>query len=360
MKKYLFMATLAVAAFGFTSCDDEDSAPALQPVEVSSGAVIINSGNLRSSINGSITAFSYKDSLATQSVYAAKNGESLGGTVNDAVVNGGKIYIVGSDEKIVFVADKNTMKTVKKVSIDGTPRHIIADGAYVYVSTYDSKTYSIDTLNYSVVAYDCGSKSEGLAVSNGYLYVADSDYGYGNASISKINLATGKTETIKDANIRNAVDVFSYNGNIYFLDSGEYDAVTWAQKNNGIYQLKADGTTVKIADATIADLSATGVFYMINAPYMGDGISYTTYDLKSGKLAKFIDGEDIAYPAGIGVDPIRGDVFITSYNLSEYGYASYSTDGYAVMYNSKGEYIKEFDTGVGPTTVRFVTNTVMK
>ena len=114
-----------------------------------------------------------------------------------------------------------------------------------------------------------------------------------------------------------------------------------------------------MADATFAALTADGVFYLINAPYAGDGVTYTTYDLKSGKSAQFIDGTDIASPAGIGVDPEHGYVVITSYNLVG-GYASYSTNGYAVQYSSKGEKMRKFETGVGPVTVRFDIAKVMK
>lgn len=359
MKKYLFMATLAVAAFGFTSCDDDDSKPALQEAEISNGVVVINSGNKGSGINGSITYLNYESGSVFQGVYEEANGESLGGTVNDGVISGSKAYILGSDEKVVFVADRNTMKAVTKISFSETPRHIIADGGYVYVSTFDGKAYAIDTLSYTKKAYSCGTYSEGMAVCDGYLYVADSDYGRGNASISKIDLAKGTTETIKDANIRNCVDVFCYNNTLYFLDSGEYEAGTWKQIKNGVYKLNADNTTEKVADATFAALTADGVFYLINAPYAGDGVTYTTYDLKSGKSAQFIDGTDIASPAGIGVDPEHGYVVITSYNLVG-GYASYSTNGYAVQYSSKGEKMRKFETGVGPVTVRFDIAKVMK
>ena len=95
---------------------------------------------------------------------------------------------------------------------------------------------------------------------------------------------------------------------------------------------------------------------MYHARY-GETATYSVYDLSTGKESTFIDGTDIAAPATIAIDPVLGSVIITSYNLSG-GYADYSTDGYAVIYDAAGIKQKQFVTGVGPTTVVF--NTVLK
>ncbi len=57
-------------------------------------------------------------------------------------------------------------------------------------------------------------------------------------------------------------------------------------------------------------------------------------------------------PAAIAVDPVVGDVFVTSYNMVG-GYASYSTPGYVEQYKADGSLVKHYDTGVGPCYVNF-------
>lgn len=362
MKKiFSLMAIAAVAALGFTSCsDDDDNAPKRDVVTSSNGVYILNAGNKSAGIDGSITYLDYKSGNVSQNVYQAANGKSLGRTVNDAVTYGSRIYIVGSNESTVFIADRSTMKAVKdiKVSVNdkaATPRHAVAYGGHVYVSTYSNVVLDIDTLSLSVARMlDCGNYTEGMAVSGGYLYTADSDYGKaaGNASISKINLSTGKTETIKNSNIVNAVDIKAYNGRLFYLDSGSYDA-SYNQSGEGVYELLDDGTSKKICAATGMTL-ANGKIYSFDAPYTNPATTptFSVYDIATGESKSFIDGSDIISPCAIAVDSQANRVFITSYNRVD-GKLSYRTDGYCVVYDLTGKKLSQFTTGVGPSAISF-------
>jgi DNA-binding beta-propeller fold protein YncE len=204
--------------------------------------------------------------------------------------------------------------------------------------------------------YACGTNAEGMAITadGKTLYVANSDgYTY-KGSISAINLTDGTTKTIENSGIKNPTRIFVVNGQVYFLDMGSYDQITWTQSGEGLYRLTDNGS-VKLTEASEVKYHA-GKFYMYHARY-GETATYSVYDLSTGKESTFIDGTDIAAPATIAIDPVLGSVIITSYNLSG-GYADYSTDGYAVIYDAAGIKQKQFVTGVGPTTVVF--NTVLK
>lgn len=361
MKKFLSIAALScIMALGFTSCNDDDDThydPIL--VTVTEGAYIINTGNQASKIDGSITLLNYATTESKQNVYKTVNNKSLGGTVNDAVAYGSKIYIVGSDESTIFVADKLTLKEQKtiKTEVDGsaaTPRHIVAANGKVYVSTYSGKVLAIDTLSCSVTnTYDCGSYSEGMAVKGDSLFVADSDYGSGNSSISFINLKTGTTTTIKNDKTTNVTDVMLIDNNLYFLDQGYYDyADNYKQKGQGVYMIDKNNKVTLVKEATMWAYY-NGVLYTINNPYGSNSPKFEATNLISGKSGTFIDGNDIASPCAISIDPVFGYVFITSYNLKT-GYADYSADGYCVIYDYTGNRMKRFDTGVGPCSVAFI------
>ena len=359
MKKVILSALLATTFIGFTSCssDDDNTTPEL-PVTVSTGVFVLNEGNSYSGINGSLTSYDYVGNTATQNAYKTVNGNELGGTPNDAIVYGNKLYICSSDESMVFVANNISLKEVKRIETRNAagdtkvmPREFLAAGGKVYVSTYGNEVLAIDTLTLSVTArYACGANAEGMAISadGKTLYVANSDGYTAQGSISAINLTDGTTQTIANSGIKNPTRVFVVNGQVYFLDMGSYDA-NWTQIGEGLYRLTDNGS-VKLAEASEVKYFA-GKFYMYHARY-GETATYSVYDLPSGKESTFIDGTDIAAPAAIGIDPILGCVVITSYSMAN-GYADYSADGYAVIYDAAGVKQGQFKTGVGPTTVIF-------
>lgn len=354
MKKfYSLFAMAAIAAFGFTSCDDDDDAPELVPVETSEGVFVVNSGNMGGKIDGSLTYYDYAKGKAAQNVYqAANDGESLGGTVNDAIVYGSKIYIVGGDESTVFVADKNTLKKVARITatVNGEaaqPRHATAANGCVYVTTFSNAVLAIDTVTCTIDAtYECGSYSEGIAVDGDKLYVADSDYGRGNASVSVIDLKTKKTKTFKHDNIKNAVGITVADGRLFLLDSGGYDA-NWNQSGQGVYEI-VGGKVTKLVDATEMAV-ANGNIYTINAPYTTPATAptYSVTDIATGKTTTFCDGKEIGYPSKISVDPVNGNVYITSYKIGAGGYADYKAAGYCTVYSTSGAYQNKFACGVG-------------
>ena len=205
MKKYLLSFAVLMSATLFTACNKDNDDHGKVPVIASEGFYVVCSGNMSSGINGSLSYYDNNLKQGYTDAFKTANGKSLGMTANDALRYGDKLYIVVDGEHSVFVTDANTMKL--KATIDMTsptmlgetggvsPRRITASDGLIYVSTYGGFVAAIDTLNYSLKQkYKTGSYPEGIAVSNGYLYVANSDYGNGNASISKINLATGARE----------------------------------------------------------------------------------------------------------------------------------------------------------------------
>lgn len=359
-KKIYLLATMLATAIAFSSCSDDDDDPVYDVITSSDGVYVLNAGNKKAGIEGSVTYLDNKTGEVSQRIYQTVNGTSLGRSVNDAVTYGSKIYIIGSNESTVFIADRTSMKAVKNIKseVNGeavTPRHAVAHRGHVYISTYGNKVLDIDTLSLSIVrTLDCGNYTEGMAVVGDYLYTADSDYGKaeGNASISKIDLNTGNTETIKNEKIVNAVDIKTYNGRLFYLDSGSYDE-NWNQSGEGIYELLANGTSKKLCAATGMAM-ADGKIYSFDAPYTYPATTptFSVTDIVTGETKSFIDGADIASPSAIAVDTKTNRVYITSNSLVD-GYVSYSTDGYCITYDLQGNKLKQFATGVGPAAISF-------
>lgn len=374
MKKFLFGSAVLMSSMLFTACDNNDS-PNKYVVPVSNGVYLVCSGNQSNSINGSLTYYDYISKSSVKDAFSAANsGQSLGLTANDALRYGEKLYIVGDGEHCVFVCNAKTQKLIQRIDLTAgsmlgetggvSPRRITADDGKIYVSTYGGFVAAIDTTNFALVnKYQTGSYPEGIAISDGYLIVANSDFGYGNASISVINLSSGSTETLKDENIRNPQTIAIAGSDIYFLDWGQYGpAPTYAQENAGVYKITGNGSssiTVKkvIADATEMACAGTKI-YTINAPYaygVSNPVTYTVYDIVQGS-SKDYTLDEIEYPVCIGVDQLTNRIYIAARQgaTGEWGsYADYSADGYVNIYDTNFTKVGNFTCGVGPTRFAF-------
>ena len=109
-----------------------------------------------------------------------------------------------------------------------------------------------------------------------------------------------------------------------------------------------------MADAYYASMY-NNKFYIISDPYGTP--AYKVCDVSASPTAPTVTtlnfAEKVVSPAGIDVDPASGDIFVLSYNLGEYGYADYYSDGYVMRYNNGGVRLHKYDVGVGPCAVFF-------
>ena len=376
MKKYLL--SLAVMAMGstlLTSCLGDDSKGGDTPTEivVTKGAFIINNGNSYQSIDGSLTYLDFSTNTAQQDVYKKVNGESLGGTPNDVMVYGQKVYIVGSDENTIFVIDAKTMKTLKKVSttdllgdVEGnTPRRIAAYKDYVYFTTYGGYVAAIDTISFSLKAkYKVGSYPEGLALgaspsssTQPAIYVANSDWGKGNGSISCIDLTSGSVTESKYDKVKNPQEIAAAGSTLYVLDFGYYDE-NGTQKDAGVYMVSGNNVSLVVPNAT--GMAAFGyTIYTFNDPWGATTApTYSIYNIEYGVLSTLSlygdSSHPIISPAAIAVDPNTGYVYIASRQKDpDTGFPSYAMSGFVNIYNGSGQYVGYFDTGVEPHKIEF-------
>ena len=119
MKKYLLgLAVLLMGTAVMTSCDPAEDDPETYLQVYSTGAYVVNSGNMYSKIESSLTAIDYASSTATQNVFKTANGRTLGNTANDGIVYGNKIYLAVDQSNTIEVIDKKT-KQIINLAKDG-------------------------------------------------------------------------------------------------------------------------------------------------------------------------------------------------------------------------------------------------
>ena len=377
MKKYLLgLAVLLMGTAVMTSCSDDNDGPETYLQEYSTGAYVVNSGNMGSNIESSLTAIDYASSTATQNVFKAANGRTLGNTANDGIVYGNKIYLAVDQSNTIEVIDKKTKQSIKQIkttdllgNAEGAePRHIIADGGKVYFTTYGGYVAAVDTTDFALQKkWQVGSYPEGLVIGNGNLYVANSNYAAGGGNISCINLSNDKVETKNIEGVNNPISIYYAAGLLYVLDNQYYDASFNAYGENSLRTVEfAQGTSQKVADGNYAACVTTGAattartsvekvrphFFVLNAPYGGTP-SVSVFVAGITQPQPMTLSEMPVSPCGIFADPLNGHIFVLSYRLGDSGYADYNGNGYVVEYDSAGQKLHEYETGVGSCAMFF-------
>ena len=377
MKKYLLgLAVLLMGTAVMTSCSDDNDGPETYLQEYSTGAYVVNSGNMYNKIESSLTAVDYASSTATQNVFKAANGRTLGNTANDGIVYGNKIYLAVDQSNTIEVIDKKTKQSIKQIkttellgNAEGAdPRHIIADGGKVYFTTYGGYVAAVDTTDFALQKkWQVGSYPEGLVIGKGNLYVANSNYGAGGGNISCINLSNDNVETKNIEGVNNPTSIYYAAGLLYVLDNQYYDASFNAYGENSLRTVEfAQGTSQKVADGNYAACVTTGAattartsveevrphFFVLNAPYGGTP-SVSVLVAGSTQPQTMTLSEMPVSPCGIFADPLNGHIFVLSYRLGDSGYADYNGNGYVVEYDSAGQKLHEYETGVGSCAMFF-------
>lgn len=373
MKKYLLgLAVLLMGTAVMTSCDPAEDYPETYLQEYSTGAYVVNSGNMYSNIESSLTAIDYASSTATQNVFKTANGRSLGNTANDGIVYGNKIYLAVDQSNTIEVIDKKTKQSIKQIKTTdllgkaegAEPRHISADGGKVYFTTYGGYVAAVDTTSFALQKkWQVGSYPEGLVIAHGNIYVANSNYGKGGGNISCINLSNDKVETKNIEGVNNPTSIYYASNVLYVLDNQYYDASYNAYGENALRAVSfAEGKSQKVADGNYAVCVTPGAttrmavvrpyFFVLNAPFGGTP-SVSVLAAGSTQAQTMTLSEMPVSPCGIFVDPLNGHIFVLSYRLGDKGYPDYSGNGYVVEYDRAGQKQHEYETGVGSCAMFF-------
>ena len=375
MKKYLLgLAVLLMSTAVMTSCDPSEDYPETYLQAYSTGAYVVNSGNMYSNIESSLTAIDYASSTATQNVFMTANGRSLGNTANDGIVYGNKIYLAVDKENTIEVIDKTTKKSIKQIkttellgNAEGAePRHIIAGGGKVYFTTYGGYVAAVDTTSFALQKkWQVGSYPEGLVIGNGNIYVANSNYAAGGGNISCINLSNDNVETKNIEGVNNPTGIYYAAGLLYVLENPVYGPAPdyAATGENSLRTVNfAESKSQKVADGNYAVCVTPGAttrmnvarpyFFVLNAPYGGTP-SVSVLAAGSTQPQAVTLSEMPVSPCGIFADPLNGHIFVLSYKMGDKGTPDYNGNGYVVEYDSTGQKLHEYETGVGSCAMFF-------
>ena len=286
MKKNSFL--LLVGMMAFAACQDPlfpekpsiDSELKGEAVDVNglSGfkkLFVLNEGQMGAN-NASLDMLRISDANYITGVFKKMNPDEaagLGDVGNDIAVIGNEVWIAVNNSGIVDVLSAKDETELASFQIP-MPRCITYDDKYVYVSSWNGAVavygsdwsvdaeksknpkgavYRIDrkTKKLDETPVEVGYQPEGMAVSGGKLYVANSGgiacslppaYSYDN-TVSVIDTKSFKAEKTISVEV-NLQKVFADSkGNIYVNTFGN-----WYSVHSGLWQIKSDGSVAKVAD----------------------------------------------------------------------------------------------------------------
>ena len=365
--KSLFLSALCAMTVigGFTSCSDDDDSPVFIDVTVADGVFVLNEGSYFAGINGTLDYLDYKTATMSNNILA--DIYNLGGTPNNAIIVGDVMYIACSDENRVAVIDAKNLIAAKQMIAITAPRELATDGSYLYVTSQAGCVIKVDLTTNLIVETTpvIGDRLEGIAYRDGYLYVCNSckeipdpETGFStweyHTNLIKLNAETlAKVSDITVA--ANPNQIISDGKNLYLASWGDYNQTpATVQQIDENDEVSVIGTGQKIA-------YDDNKLYIVNTEYdeyWNEVHTYKVLDLKTNLTTDFWGDTSLIFsPGTIGVDPVTHDVFITSYNKDDYGYASYTTNGYMIVYSNTNKYFSnaatKYNTGVGPCTLVF-------
>jgi len=357
---------LAGSLLLLSSCKkDPDEIETTEPeIESTAGVYMLSEGGFGKN-NSEITYYNIKSGVTQRNYYKKVNGTDLGETATDLQRYGSKMYCVvsGSEKGQSFVDVMNvaTGKSLKRISFNSAdsayfPRAIAFYKNKAYVTCYDGRLRRIDTASLAVDASLSLSKNmEGLAVANGKLYIANSDYNLTDQvnTVAVVDLNTFKK--LKDVTVNNnPVKVAAAaNGDVYVISYGNYTTIPG----------KLDRIS-SVTDTRLTTPAVTGIDYSSNVSIAGsaafvsvtDPSTYTSIikpvNISSGTLGNnFItDATTFGLLYGLTVDPFTKDVYAAD------ALSYISTTGKAYCFGTNGKIKFDFVTGQNPQHAVFIYN----
>lgn len=222
----------AALLLGLNACsNDPDPAPRVNTTVVSGQpyVLVLNEGSFPGA--SELTLVVPRFPSATQDFFAFKNGRALGNGANAIGHYGSKVYVLVTESSTIEVLRASDGQSLARVAlVNGTtprkPREVAFYQGKAYISCYDDNVVVLDTASLApIAAIPVGPDPEGIAVSGGRIYVANSgglSFGNEDSTLSVIDPASN-TEVARFAVGYNpGALVAADNGDLYVVCRGNY------------------------------------------------------------------------------------------------------------------------------------------
>ena len=257
--------------------------------------------------------------------------QGLGSTGNDIEITAGRIWLAMNASNMILGLNQHTFRLEVEIEME-SPRSIISDDDYLYVSSYGSAMYGSDHPVKGLVhrinlknpaeytSLDVGYQPEGMAILDGQLYVANSG-GYNakkDNTVTVINTKDFKKTQVLELPVSNLNMMRKAHNELWVSTYSTWDASYAITAPSALAVFTKDGNA-SVIDGVHADkiTECDGIIYAVgNNEEMSYGSDYCLYkvDAATRKVTtthfKGTDLERIAYPYCIVVNPLTGDIII--------------------------------------------------
>jgi YVTN family beta-propeller protein len=342
MKHIVLVATILL-----TGCiQDPASVEPVVPVPSAKGVYILNEGTWGRG-NSTLSYYDLESFKAYNDVYGTVNGVPIGDVGNQVVLRNDRGYIVVNNSDRIEIFDLATTRNVGTLSLGGgkSPRQMAFadDSIALLTASYDNSVLVLNVRSLSVLQrIPVGDNPEGIAITRGKAYVANSGFGAGK-TVSVIDV-TGRSvlRTIPVGDNPNGV-VVSEDGMVWVVCAGSYDFSNPA--NDTPAKLKViDPVSDQVIDSVFIGPHAYALAIGPDGRgYIAAATEVMTIDLRARRVVgTFQKG----YYYSAGVEYVSGDVYLTDPK-------GFLGPGEVLVYAANGQLRNRFTAGVIPGSIAF-------
>ncbi|MAY83469.1 MAG: hypothetical protein CMP59_04975 [Flavobacteriales bacterium] len=321
------------------SCKEEDSNGIEDPIDTDERHVLVlNEGNFRSA-NASISVYLPNKKSVHHDVYSNANQDvPLGDVVQSANKINGNLWLVVNNSNRIEILEPRTYKWIGRVSALNSPRYCIpGPNGKVYVSDlYEGMVYVVDVNSYTVTdRISTNGWTEEMLLIGDSLFVCQVD----SSQLLVINtMSDSIVDRIPTAKSPLSL-VLDINGKIWIGCSGGFNDQDPALMKIDPKSLIVEMTlSVPDVSKSIGDLamspSKDELYFLMDDLYKMD-INATALPANA-----WVTKASANFYA-MDVDPFNGDVYLSDA-------IDYQQDGVIYRYDSNGQMIHQFKTGLIP------------
>lgn len=346
------LSSLFVLSLLLFACDKGDNQPTV--TETLDNGILVLCEGLFQQNNSSLSWIDLSNEAVNTDFFTSQNGRFLGDTGNDMKVYGSKIYIIVNNSNTVEVINKKDGKSIKQISMTNgaaakQPRSITFYNGKAFVTCYDGFVDVIDTTSLTISQrIPVGSNPEGLAISNGKLFVSNSgglNYPAVDSTVSIIDLASyTELDRIVVGKNPGAVQVDS-EGDVYVIARGNYGTIP--------SRMVRINSQTNVVEQTFT-FDASGMALMQDYFL----ISFYNYSTQTSEIRlfntlsetlennNFISTSGLTTLYGIQYNPVSDKIYCLDA-------MNYTNSGYVRQYTSAGVFEKSYHVGLNPSKLVF-------
>lgn len=337
----------------FISCKKQKVKDPEVAAMLSQGWMVLNEGLFQQN-NSTLGWYNRSTNSYTTDFFEQRTNRGLGDTGNDLQRYGGKIYIVVNVSSTLEILDAKTGNSLKQIQMQVSgqakqPRYIRFYNGKGYITCYDGFVDVLDTNTLTITnRISVGSNPEGMAFSNGKLFVANSgglNAPFMDSTLSVIDLSTN-TEINKIVVGKNPGAVLADNsGEIYVITRGNYSTIP-----SRLHRIDPQNETV-IEDFTfdIAGMTRMNdqfIFTSTNFSNSNQAIGLFNPQSETVSTSSFIDLSTITTLYGVQYIP-QIDAIVC------FDAKNYTQTGEVHVFNSNGTFLYKFAAGLNPSSILY-------